>query len=217
MTKKIINLINKTPDKPACYILRGDSGDLLIDTGYFLCKPAVDAFVSRYNVKWIFLTHGHFDHSWNAKYLKEKYGCRIILHEKDRDLYQEHKYTLLKPTRRRYKMRTAAGNILLKRLRPPACEVDYYLTDRDTDFLRKLGFDAEIVMLPGHTAGCMGILANDVLYAGDACSSVRAQYRTIYLAADVEAARESEKKLRRLRPAVICAGHGSPIDFTKAE
>ena len=58
--------------------------------------------------------------------------------------------------------------------------MDYYLTDSDTDFLRKLGFDADVIMLPGHTAGSMGIVADNVIYAGDACSSVRGEYKKVY-------------------------------------
>ena len=137
-TQPIINFINKTPDKPACYILHGENGDLLIDTGHFLCKAAVEKFFLEHNVKWIFLTHGHFDHVWNAARLKEKYGCKVILHEKDKELYEENKYIPLYPTRKRFKIRTIAANALLKRFKPPVCKVDYYLTDEDTDFLRTI-------------------------------------------------------------------------------
>jgi len=28
--------------------------------------------------------------------------------------------------------------------------IDHFITDQETDYLRKIGFDADIVMLPGH-------------------------------------------------------------------
>lgn len=211
----IINLINNTSDKAACYILHGDNGDLLIDTGYFRCRNAVDEFVSQYNVKWIFLTHGHFDHVWNAAYLKEKYGCKVLLHQKDGVLYDKCQFIELKPTRKRYKLVVMAANAVARKIKFPVCEVDYYISDRDTDFLKKLGFDAEIIMLPGHTYGSMGVLSDNVLYAGDACSGVGAHYRTVYLGMDVEMVRESEKKIRRMKPDIICPGHGRPINFAE--
>ena len=51
--QSIINLINRIADKAACYILRGQNGDLLIDTGYFLCRKAVEDYMKQYDVKWI--------------------------------------------------------------------------------------------------------------------------------------------------------------------
>ncbi|MDO4939023.1 MAG: MBL fold metallo-hydrolase [Lachnospiraceae bacterium] len=210
----IIKLMNYTPDRSTVYILRGKDGDMLIDTGFSLCRKAVAEFVSQYNVKWIFLTHGHLDHAWNAAYLKKKYGCKVIIHEKDREMLEERKNPELKPTNKKYKRIVDMANTLIKKLKMPVCKADYLLTDNDTGFLRKLGFDADIIMLPGHTPGSIGISTGNTLYAGDACSSIRGgQFATVFLGVDVDEVLESEKKIKDIKPAFICAGHGNVIAF----
>ena len=45
-----------------CYVIRGSSGDILIDTGTAEYREAVEAWLCNYNVRLIFLTHGHNGH-----------------------------------------------------------------------------------------------------------------------------------------------------------
>ena len=40
------------------------------------------------HVKYIILTHGHFDHTYHVKSLKEKTGAKLCLHEDELELYQ---------------------------------------------------------------------------------------------------------------------------------
>ena len=66
-----------------CYIIRGAEGDLLVDTGFYMNRRALLQWLSVYSVKWIFLTHAHPDHDWNAAAVAQKTGAKILLHEAD--------------------------------------------------------------------------------------------------------------------------------------
>ncbi len=217
-SKKILYCTGRSKEKPLVYVLRGKNGDLLIDTGDRSVTHQVDRWIRKngFQIKWIFLTHGHFDHTWNAQFFKRKYGAEVILHEKDRDLFCLDEPSRLYSSAEKNNRLTAAANKLLFGTVGPFCKVDYFLTDEDTDFLRRLGFDAEVVMLPGHTAGSMGILCGRVLYSGDAVSAKGGDYFTAMFGEQVDNIYESEKKIFSLNPLVIAPGHGQLIINEKA-
>lgn len=68
-----------------------DSSDrrFLVDTGYFTDRPALAAHLwlagvrRRGDLSAVLLTHRHSDHAANASWLREKFDCPVICHEKD--------------------------------------------------------------------------------------------------------------------------------------
>lgn len=217
-SKKILYCTGRSKDRPLVYVLRGENGDLLIDTGNKSVTHQIDRWIRRnkFQIKWIFLTHGHFDHTWNAQFFKRKYGAKVILHEKDRHLFCMDEPAPLYPSTDKNIRITAAANALQYGNAAPFCKVDYFLKDEDTDFLRTLGFDADIVMLPGHTAGSMGIVQGRVLYAGDAISAKRGDYFTAMFGESVNEIFTTEKKIFDENPLVIAPGHGQLVINEKA-
>lgn len=199
-----------TVDKPIVYCIRGKDGDLLIDTGRKISVHSLDRWIGRngFNIRYLLLTHGHFDHCWNAKFFKEKYKTKIILHRDDLTLYRgERKIPLVASSRHRL---DAAGvaNHLLQTVRNPVTDIDYLIDDTDTDFLTGLGFDAQIVPLPGHTLGSVGVRTGDILYCGDACSVVKGEYHTTFFGEDKAKIYETEDRLLAMDLKIIAPGHG---------
>lgn len=222
-SKKINYTVCDQPDKPLIYVLRGESGDMLIDTGGEDTKEHLDAWLTKcgFNIKWIFLTHGHYDHAFNAAYFQEKYNAEIIIHKLDKDLLLGKVFEKVIAFEDKNKDFANEANDLLKEFKTPKCEVSICLEDGDVDYLKKLGFDAQVVMLPGHTSGSMGIKQDRVLYCGDACSAVRGDYKTAIIGSDIENVIRSEKKIFELNPLVIAPGHGkliiNELAFPKSE
>jgi glyoxylase-like metal-dependent hydrolase (beta-lactamase superfamily II) len=70
------------------YLVRCGQYSILIDCG---TPEGYDKLIENIrkcgeeptNVKYIFGTHGHYDHVGAASLFKEKYGCQVYLHEKD--------------------------------------------------------------------------------------------------------------------------------------
>ena len=65
------------------YVIKGNDGDVVIDTGFILMKRSLKRWLDQFNVKLIILTHAHVDHVWNTAYLKALYGCEVAISEDD--------------------------------------------------------------------------------------------------------------------------------------
>ena len=214
MNRKIHYLTGQSPDRPLIYVLRGTEGDLLIDTGHGAVLEEVDRWIdeSGFRIRWIFLTHGHFDHTYNAKYFREKHHAEVILHQDDADIYYGTNCPTLLPSLQSNAEAAAMANQLCEMAQhTPVCTIDHLLSNDDTDFLRQRGFDADVVMLPGHTEGSMGILQGRVIYCGDACAAKGGDYYTALFGESVDDIFKSEDKIFALNPLVIAPGHGKLI------
>ena len=71
-----------------CYLIETDVGYILIDTGCSNKRTELEKELERAgckpgNLKLIVLTHGDFDHTGNANYLREKFGTMIAMHHDD--------------------------------------------------------------------------------------------------------------------------------------
>lgn len=71
-----------------CYLIETDTGHILIDTGGSnrrtdLEKELESAGCKPGNLKLIILTHGDFDHTGNAAYLRKEFGTKIAMHYDD--------------------------------------------------------------------------------------------------------------------------------------
>ncbi len=71
-----------------CYLIETDTGYILIDTGGSnkrtdLEKELESAGCQPGNLKLIVLTHGDFDHTGNAAYLRKKFDTKIAMHNGD--------------------------------------------------------------------------------------------------------------------------------------
>ena len=204
-----------TLDKPLVYVIRGEKGDLIIDTGRKHTAGSVEKWINDngFDIKYLLLTHGHFDHTWNAKEFKEKYGLKIILHEKDLSLYEGDESRQLVPSSHFRIDATGVANRLLTKIHNPVTDIDYLINDNDSDLLRQFGFDAEIVPLPGHTIGSVGVRTGDILYSGDACSIVGGDYHTTFFGEDKAAIYETEERMLSMNLRIIAPGHGRLLDM----
>lgn len=100
-------------------------------------------------LKFILLTHGHFDHVLGVNYFKNKYNCQVLLHEADKELVE--------------RMPEFARNFGL----PPAetQKIDEYIKEDD---VIKFGQNKiKVIHTPGHTQGCVCYLISDDLFSGD--------------------------------------------------
>ncbi len=98
----------------------------------------------------IILTHGHFDHMLSAETLHDKTGAPVMIHEEDDEMLPDPEKNAFKAFFGQDRSFRRADRLL-----------------RDGDIL-PLG-DEEITILhtPGHTKGCICLLAGDILITGD--------------------------------------------------
>jgi hydroxyacylglutathione hydrolase len=203
-----------------CYLLKNETGYLLIDTGGSnqraeLVKQLESAGCHPDRLNLIVLTHGDFDHSGNAAYLRDKFGAKIAMHAGDAGMLERGDMSW-----NRKKGRFLLGKvvpILFRFGESERCKPDIYLDEGDS--LAEFGFDARLIALPGHSAGSIGVLASaggpsdsaeQVLFCGDLLNNTR-QPALNSIMDDPAAANASLQKLKSFAFSVAYPGHGQPF------
>jgi hydroxyacylglutathione hydrolase len=203
-----------------CYLLKNESGCLLIDTGGSnqraeLIRQLESAGCHPGTLKLIVLTHGDFDHSGNAAYLRQKFGAKIAMHAGDAGMLERGDMSW-----NRKKGRFLLGKVvpfLFRFGESERCKPDFYLGDGDS--LTEFGFDARLIALPGHSAGSIGVLApvggpsdgaDQVLFCGDLLDNSQQPVLNSIMD-DLAAANASLQKLKNYAFSVVYPGHGQPF------
>lgn len=192
-----------------CYLIGTDIGYILIDTGCSnrrtnLEKELESAGCKPGNLKLIVLTHGDFDHTGNAAYLREKYGTKIAMHYDDSGMVERgNMFWNRKKPNIIIRMMTPIlfGFGKSKRFTPDLCIEEGY-------DLSEYGFDARVIYIPGHSKGSIGILAaGDDLFCGDLLTNMDKPVLNSIMD-DSEEANTSVEKLKKLRINTVYPGHG---------
>jgi glyoxylase-like metal-dependent hydrolase (beta-lactamase superfamily II) len=193
-----------------CYLVKTATGFILIDTGGVNARKELLVELEKAGCKpgllqLIILSHGDFDHTGNAAFLRKGFGSKIAMNIGDRgmvergDMFANRKkpnfvIKLLMPIFVRF------GR--LERFTPDL------LLENDGD-LSEFGMDARIISIPGHSRGSLGILTSERdLFCGDLFENIKAPCLNSIMD-DLEEAQSSCRKLAELNIGLVYPGHGS--------
>jgi glyoxylase-like metal-dependent hydrolase (beta-lactamase superfamily II) len=200
--------------KVNCYLIATGAGFVLIDTGLSFNRKALvreleSAGCRSGRLQLIVLTHGDFDHSGNAAYLRNTFGGLIAMGAGDAgmvksgDMFANRK----KPhfiIRKLLPIFTGFGRA--ERFKP-----DVLLEDGDD--LSEYGIEASVVSIPGHSKGSIGILtAGADLFCGDLFENTDKPVLTS-LVDDLAALNASFLRLSNMSIETIYPGHGKPFSM----
>jgi hydroxyacylglutathione hydrolase len=195
-----------------CYLVETGTGFVLIDTGASnkraeLEKELAGAGCKPGKLDLIILTHGDFDHTGNAAYLCEKFGAKIAMHKDDSGM-AEHGDMFWNRSSGSTLFRIIAP-ILFRFSKSNRFKPDIYV-EEGYDFSNH-GFDAEVLSIPGHSKGSIGILtAGGDLFCGDLLeNSDKPAINSIM--DDPATARVSIQALKGLKINTVYPGHGQPF------
>jgi glyoxylase-like metal-dependent hydrolase (beta-lactamase superfamily II) len=196
-----------------CYLWESHAGYLLIDTGASNRRDELERELARAGCEpgklvLIVLTHGDFDHAGNCAYLREKFGAQVAMHQDDLGMVEQGDMF----------WNRKSGNALMRLLLPilfggfprsHRFRPDMFLQDGAD--LSEHGFDAQVILIPGHSKGSIGILtAGGDLFCGDLLENVKEPALNSIMD-DLAAARASIDKLRGLEVETVYPGHGKPF------
>ena len=219
-TKRINLLMPFKLGSVNCYLIENDSNYILIDTGSSnrraeLEQELENAGCKPGNLKLIILTHGDFDHTGNAAYLRQKFGAQVAMHQDDSEMaeFGNMFFNRKQPNILIRKIIPAFSGFGKKERFKPGLFVD------DGDDLSAYGFDAKILSIPGHSKGSIGILmANDDLFCGDLLENLDKPTLGSIMD-DMVAAKTSVEVLKGHGINTVYPGHGVPFlmgEFSKS-
>jgi hydroxyacylglutathione hydrolase len=199
-----------------CYLVKTGAGYLLIDTGFTKNRGEIEKALESSGchpgqLKLILITHGDYDHTGNASYLRQKYGAKIAMHPGDSVMVERG--DMLADRRLNFFLRIIARMLLSI---PPfrVKKADRFRPDlivEDGWDLSPYGFEAKAVHIPGHSSGSLGILtAGGDLYCGDLYVNIkRPGFSSVFVERPV--AKNSAAKLHKMNVKMVYPGHGQPF------
>jgi glyoxylase-like metal-dependent hydrolase (beta-lactamase superfamily II) len=199
-----------------CYLIQTSAGYVLIDTGgsnnrQELVKELESAGCKPGMLKLIVLTHGDFDHTGNAAYLRQAFGGKIAMQSDDMGMV-EHADMFVNRKK---------PNLLIRMLLPLFSRfgrAERFTPDvllEDGEDLSEYDLDARVISIPGHSKGSIAILtASGELFCGDLLENT-AKPAPGSLMDDAAAAQTSLQKLGSLRIGTVYPGHGKPFPMTE--
>ncbi len=169
------------PLETNCYVVYDEKSRecFILDPGYN--DPRITEFINSENLKAIFIinTHGHFDHIAGNQFLASTYQIPVLIHYKDSPMLED-------PFRNHSSFFGIA--ITFKG------EIEEIKEER---ILIKGPFKLQILETPGHTAGSISILIEDLLFTGDTLF-VESIGRTDFPESEPEKIQSSIQKLAKL-------------------
>jgi len=199
-----------------CYLIQTHTGYVLIDSGGSgnrkeLLRHLESAGCRPGSLKLIILTHGDFDHTGNAAYLRRTFGSKIAMHPGDLGMAEQGDmfYNRKQP------------NILIRILVPlltgfgksQRFSPDVLVSDGDD--LTAYGLDARVISIPGHSQGSIAILsAGADLFCGDLLENIK-EPALGSLTDDMPSAKSSLDKLTGLKIGMVYPGHGQPFPMSQ--
>ncbi len=213
------------------YLIRGQGENMLIDTGNWTLPEYNNGMGNflvelldkeKNDLKYIVITHFHYDHTGNAKMLKERYGAMVVCHPADKPIIEDPLIVTREENITRFGMtpeevvadfNLAEGESL--GLSDPSIIEKYWnfpvevdVEVENEDILDVGGLKIEVVHLPGHCPGHIGLwnAHTGSLYSGDLL-----HYPTPlgpYPIGDAKAHWQSIQRCLEIKPQLLLEGHG---------
>jgi glyoxylase-like metal-dependent hydrolase (beta-lactamase superfamily II) len=195
-----------------CYLVETATGFVLIDTGTSNKRAELENALTSAgcrpgNLDLIVLTHGDFDHTGNAARLRDRFAAKIAMHQHDSGMAEQGDM---------FWNRSSDGAILrylapiLFRFSKANRFVPDFYIEAGYD-LSEYGFEAQVLSIPGHSQGSIGILtAAGDLFCGDLLENTK-QPAFNAIMDDPGTAEASIGMLKGLGIRTVYPGHGKPF------
>lgn len=196
------------------YLIRGDGGSVLIDTGAPETAPTLSGKLGELGIgpgdlTLIVLTHAHTDHFGGVGAVKKVYPAPVAVQRDDAPWLEKG---VNGPTTGQ----TAIGRFAAGRPRPEQSDLGVkpdILWD-DTLDLKPYGIAGRLLHTPGHTAGSASVTldSGDILIGDMLMGRIPPKApKTPFVAVDMDQLVQSLKEIIALHPKTIWPGHGGPF------
>lgn len=180
------------------YLAVSEKGNAaLIDPGMSYSRIQEMIVKEGAEVKYILLTHGHFDHIASALEFSKNLGAKIVINEPDAEMLNDAEKCLAHSFTRDFTPFNA----------------DVIVNDGDEVSLDELTF--KFMATPGHTKGSAVIMCEDIMFAGDTVLEGTVGRTDLY-GGSFSQMIGSVKKLAQIeKDYKLLCGHGEPSTLSK--
>ncbi len=132
-----------------CYLILDEKSNqsALVDCSAF--NESMEKLIGDSELKYILLTHGHYDHIGGVNKVKEKYGAQVVISKEDEKMLSSAVKSLAAFSADSFEKVTA----------------DFTVSDGDELTLGDIRI--KVISTPGHTPGGVCFLAENALFTGD--------------------------------------------------
>ena len=184
-----------------CYIIADEETKdaIIIDPGYYDERITDEIAENAFNVRYIILTHGHYDHVGGVKKLVEIYkDAKVCIGKEDEEYL--------------YDINTMFEGVPLE-CEFPDMKADIILNDGDEIVAGNLKI--RVISTPGHTKGGVSFIIDDILISGDTLFK-QSIGRTDLPGGDFAQIMDSLKKIMLLDDEInVYPGHGFSTSIKK--
>ena len=202
------------------YLIPGNDGYILIDTGYsngfsHFLKKLKEANIKPEQIKYIFLTHAHDDHAGFLNEVLSITNAKVILHPKAIEFLSKGECS------------NEGGcsswlaylfcqilELLAKGQNFPPIKTEYLqrLITIDSKTFHELNLPFQVLETPGHTDDHIALLKDDILFCGDAAmNNFPSIKRVIIWIGNLQQYKKSWEIILNANPKIICPAHGKPF------
>ena len=210
------------PQAPNVFLIRDGDEGALVDSGFGDDKSVqarVD-FLKEHQgvrVKYIVLTHHHFDHTSGADQLREATGAQVTLHPQEAKFMREWDSNAPQDIEIPEEMKEMREKVEAFRKQSAETEPDVLMNDGDEFTVG--GLTLRVVHTPGHTLGsiCVYIPQERALFTGDTALGLGTVAISPPPHGDMGLYLESLERLKTLDCAVMLPGHGIAVHAVPAK
>jgi len=165
----------------------------------------------KIKLRYIVLTHHHFDHSSGANQIREATGAEVVLHPQEEKFLLDWQSDLPQDIEVPEDQKQAAEQI--QRFRQQAAEAAPDIKMSDGDTFRVGGLTMEVVHTPGHTLGsvCIYLREERALFTGDTALGLGTVAISPPPHGDMGLYLQSLERLKTYDSALLLPGHGQAV------
>jgi glyoxylase-like metal-dependent hydrolase (beta-lactamase superfamily II) len=204
------------PQAPNVYLVADAGEGALIDSGFGderSLAARLDYLRERPEIKlrYIVLTHHHFDHSSGAHDLRQATGAEIVMHPQEERFLRDWEADLPQDIDVPADHQALADQV--RRFRRQAADAVPDIPIADGAMLRVGDLTLEAVHTPGHTLGsvCVYVSEERALFTGDTALGLGTVAISPPPHGDMGLYLRSLERLKRYDAALMLPGHGRPV------